>query len=125
MFVLDVFMDHIVLAYSSVGNVIVLHVMSSVSLVFPQCVVVSAFSILNVVLALFVVFCMCLLKVSLGSKMSPNIFESVFVGSVVLFICIVSVVLYFAGLGIKSVAVVLFALRVSWLCFVHVCICSG
>ena len=56
MLVFDVFGDHTVFAYSSVGSVIVLYVMSSVSFVFPQCAVVSAFSILSVFLALFAVF---------------------------------------------------------------------
>ena len=67
---------------------------------------------------------MCLLKVSLGSKVTPRIFGSVCVGSVVLFICSVSVVLYSAGSGVKRVVVVLFAFSVSWFCCVQVCICS-
>ena len=40
-------------------------------------------------------------------------------GSVVLLICSVSVVLYSAGSGVKSVVVVLDALRVSWFCMVQ------
>ena len=51
--------------------------------------------------------------------MSPGIFGSLFVGSVVLLICSVSVVLYSAGSGVKSVVVVLDALRVSWFCMVQ------
>ena len=39
-------------------------------------------------------------------------------GSVVLLICSVSVVLYSAGSGVKSVVVVLDTLRVSWFCLV-------
>ena len=59
MFVSDVMGDHIVLAYSMMGRVIVLYVVLSVSFVFPQCVVVSALSMFIVWLALFNVFCMC------------------------------------------------------------------
>ena len=51
--------------------------------------------------------------------MSPRIFGSLFVGNMVLFICCVSVVLYSAGSGVKSVVVVLDALRVSWFCLVQ------
>ena len=42
-FVFDIMGDQIVLAYSRMGLTIVLYVMLSVSLDFPQCVVVSAF----------------------------------------------------------------------------------
>ena len=42
-FVFDMIGDQIVLAYSRMGLIIVLYVMLSVSLDFPQCVVVSAF----------------------------------------------------------------------------------
>ena len=56
---------------------------------------------------------MCLLKVSLGSKVTPSILGSVCVGRVVPFICSVSVVLYSAGSGVKSVVDVLFAFSVS------------
>ena len=51
--------------------------------------------------------------------MSPRIFGSLFVGSVVFLICIVSVVLYSAWSGVKSEVVVLDALRVSWFCLVQ------
>ena len=43
MFVFDMMGDQIVMAYSRMGLIIVLYVMLSVSLDFPQCVVVSAF----------------------------------------------------------------------------------
>lgn len=112
------------LAYSMIGRVMVLYVVSSVSFVLPQCAVVSAFSIFSVFLALFVVYCMCLLKVNLGSRVTPSILGSVRVGRVVPFICSVSVLLYSAGSGVKSVVVVLSAFSVSWFCFVHVYICS-
>ena len=55
----DIIGDHIVFAYSSMGRVIVLYVISSVSLVFPQCVVVSALSMFNVGLDFCAVVCMC------------------------------------------------------------------
>ena len=124
MLVSDVLGDHTVFAYSSVGSVIVLYVVSSVSFVFPQCAVVSAFSIFSVFLAFCSVFCVCLLKVSLGSNVRPSIFGFLFVGSVWPSICSDSVVLYSAGSGVKSVVVVLSAFSVSWFCFVHVLICS-
>ena len=111
-------------AYSSIGRVMVLYVVRRVSFVFPQCAVVSAFSIFSVFLALFVVFCMCLLKVNLGSKVTPSILGSMCVGMVVPSICSVSVVLYSAGSGVKSVDMVLFAFSVNWFCFVHVCMLS-
>ena len=59
MFVFDMMGDQIVLAYSRMGLVIALYVMLSVSLYFPQCVVVSAFMMCIVCLAFSVVFCMC------------------------------------------------------------------
>ena len=45
-------------------------------------------------------------------------------GSEVLLICSVSVVLYSVGSGVKSVVVVLDALRVSWFCLVQSYICK-
>ena len=51
MFVSDTIGEQIVFAYSSVGRVIVLYVLSSVSFVFPQCVVVSALSMFSVLSA--------------------------------------------------------------------------
>lgn len=55
----DIMGDHMVLAYSIIGRVIVLYVVVRVSFVFPQCVVVSAFSMLIVWVALLMVFWMC------------------------------------------------------------------
>lgn len=59
MFVSEAMGDHIVLAYSVMGRVIVLYVVVSVSLFLPQCVVVSALSRLIVCVAFLFVFCMC------------------------------------------------------------------
>ena len=47
----------------------------------------SALSIDVVLRAFFVVISMCLLYVSLGSRVSPNIFGLMFMGSVMLPIC--------------------------------------
>ena len=58
MLVLDVIGDHIVLAYSIIGRVIVLYVVVSVSLDLPQCVDVSVLRMFIVCLDLVSVFCM-------------------------------------------------------------------
>ena len=50
-----------------------------------------------------VVFSICLLYVSLGSRVSPNIFELMFMGSVGLCIYSASCVLYFAGFVVAHV----------------------
>ena len=86
MFVLEVIGPHIVFAYSSSGRVMVLYVFESVSFDLPQCVVVSVLSMLSVFCDLLIVFCMCVLNVSLGSRVSPSIFGVLTVGSIVLFI---------------------------------------
>ena len=65
---------------------------------------------------------MCLLYVSLGSRVSPSMFVLMFVGSVVLSICSSSCVLYSAGSGVKRVNVVLSGLRMRLFVRVHVCI---
>ena len=54
--------------------------------VFPQFVVVRAFSIFVVFFAKSVVFCIRFEKVCLGSNVRPSIFMSLFVRGVVLFI---------------------------------------
>ena len=78
--------DQIVLPYSSVVLVMAVYVLSTVFLYFPQCVMVSAFSIFVVFFALSVVFCICFAKVCLGANVRPSIFMILSVGSVVLFI---------------------------------------
>ena len=60
---------------------------------------------------MFVVIFMCLLYVSLGSRVSPSIFGLMFMGSVMLYICSSRCVLYSAGSGVKRVHVVLSGLR--------------
>ena len=71
----------------------------------------SALSICIVLRAFVVVIHMCLLYVSLGSRVSPSIFGLMFMGSVVLSICRASCVQYSAGSGVKRVHVVLSGLR--------------
>ena len=63
---------------------------------------------------------MCLEYVSLGSRVRPRIFGSRTVGSVVSCIFSVSVLLYSAGSGVKSVVVVLDAFSMSELSVIHV-----
>ena len=62
-----------VFVYSMIGRVMVLYVVESVSLVLPQCVVVSALIMLIVCVARFTVFWMCVEYVSFGSSVSPRI----------------------------------------------------
>ena len=82
---------------------------------FPYVVDVSALSICIVLRAFVVVISMCLLYVSLGSRVSPSIFGLMFMGSVMLSICSPSCVLYSAGSGVKRVHVVLSGLRMRLL----------
>ena len=86
-----------------------LYVGMIVSFCFPHVVDVSALSIC-IVLRAFVIF-LCLLYVSLGSRVSPNIVRLMFMGCVMLSICSLSCVLYSAGSGVKRVHVVLSGLR--------------
>ena len=58
---------------------------------------------------------MCLLYVSLGSRVSPSIFGLLFMGSVMLYICSSNCVLYSAGSGVKRVRCVdVFSLNVVY-----------
>ena len=70
--------------------------------------------------AFWVVFAMCLLKVSLGSKVRPRIVGCLVVGSNMLFIVRLRALLYSAGSGVKSVVMVLSALSIRSLSIVHV-----
>ena len=65
---------------------------------------------------------MCLLYVSLGSRVSPSIFGLMFMGSVMLSIYSSSCVLYSSGSDVKRVHVVLSGLRMRLFVRVHVCI---
>ena len=64
---------HMVETYSSMGLVMTLYVVMIVSFGFPHVVDVSALSICIVLDAFVVVISMCLLYVSLGSRVSPSI----------------------------------------------------
>ena len=75
------------------------------SFCFPQDVPDRALVIFRLFRAFSVVVWICLLKLSLGSKVRPKIFGFLTVGTVVLFIWRVSWALYSAGSGVKSVAV--------------------
>ena len=88
-----------------------LYVAMIFSYCFPHVVDVSALSICIVVRAFVGVISMCLLYVSLGSRVSPSIFGLIFMGSVMLSICNSSCVLYSAGSGVKRVHVALSGLR--------------
>ena len=79
--------------------------------VFHHVVDVSALNICIVLRAFVVVISMCLLYVSLGSRVSPSILGLMFMGSVMLSICSSSCVLYHAGSGVKRVHVVFSGLR--------------
>ena len=111
MFVSDASGDHMVETNSIMGLVITFYVARIVSFCFPHVVDVSALSICIVLRAFVVVISMCLLYVSLGSKVSPSIFGLMFMGSVMLSICSSSCVLYSAEYGVKRVHVVLSGLR--------------
>ena len=58
-----------------------------------------------------VVIYMCLLYVSLGSRIGPSIYGLIFMGNVMLSICSSSCVLYSAGSGVKRVHVAFSGLR--------------
>ena len=73
-FVSDASGDHMVQTYSSMGLAMALYVAMIVYFCFPHVVDVSAFSICIVLRAFVVVISMCLLYVSLGSRVSPSIF---------------------------------------------------
>ena len=110
MFVSDASSDQMVETYSSMGLVMALYVAMIVFFCFPHVVDVSALSICIVLHAFVVVIPMCVLYVSLGSRLSPSMFGLMFMGSVMLSICNSSCVLYSAGSGVNRVHVVL-----SWL----------
>ena len=83
MVVSDASGDHMVGTYSSMGLVMALYVAMIVSFCFPYVVDVS----ICIVLRSFLVIYMCLLYVSLASRVSPSIFGLMFMGTVMLSIC--------------------------------------
>ena len=105
MFVYDAIGDHIVETYSSMGLFMALYVARIGFCCFSHVVDVSALSICIVLHAFVVVISMCLLYVSLGSRVSPIIFW------LMLSICSSGCVLYSAVSGVKRVHVVLSGFR--------------
>ena len=75
--------------------------------------------IYSVLDALNAVLSMCLLYVSLGSRVRPSIFGFVSMSSVLLLNCRFSLVLYSAGSDVKRVHVVFFVLRMRLFDCVH------
>ena len=73
MFVSDASGDHMVETYSSIGLVMDFYVAMIDSFCFPHVVDVSALSICIVLRAFVVVIYMCLLYVTLRSRVSPSI----------------------------------------------------
>ena len=112
----------LMLLVTSMGLVMALYVARIVSFCFPHVVDVSALSICIVLRAFVVVISMCLLYMSLGSRVSPSIFGLMFMGSVILSICSSRCVLFSGGSGVKRVHVVLSGLRTRLFVWVHVCI---
>ena len=94
-----------------VGLVKALYVAMIVFFCFPHVVDVSVLSICTVMRALVIVISMCLLYVSLGSRVSPSILGLMFMGSVMLCICSSSCALYSVGSSVKRVHVVMSGLR--------------
>ena len=121
MFVSDASGDHMVETYSSMGLVMAFYVAMIVSFCFPHVVHVSALIICIVLRAFVGVIYMCLLYVSLGSRVSPSIFWLMFKESL-MSICSSSCVLYSAWSGVKRVHVLLSGLRMRLFVRVHVCI---
>ena len=122
MFVSDASGDHMVETYSSMSLVMALYVAIIVSFCSPHVVDVCALSICIVPRAFVVVIYMCLLYVSLGSRVSPSIFGLMSMGSVTLSICNSSCVLYSAGSGVKRVHAVLCWLGMRPFVRVRICI---
>ena len=80
-----------------------LYVASIVSFCFPPVADVSALNICIVLRAFVVVFSICLLFVSFGSRTIPNIVALMFMGRVVLSICSARCVLHSSRSGVKRV----------------------
>lgn len=107
------------LAYSSMGRVIVLYVSMIVSFCFPHLVEVRAFSMFNVLLAFLHVLLMCAVNVCCVSNVSPRIFVvfSVLSGTLSIFRFVLA--LYSCESGVRMVVSVLSALSLSWFVFVQ------
>ena len=105
--------DHMEEAYYRAGLMTALYVAMSVSFSLPHPVAVSDFLICS---GLWACTEMCVLYVSLGSKVKPITFGCVAMGSTVLFIFRSRLLLYSAGYGVNRIQVVLsgFSVRLFW-----------
>ena len=115
---------HVVQAYSMIGLVMDLYVWMSVSLFFPHVVPVSALYIFMVLYALVLVYFICSANVSLGSKVSPNIVGKGLVARILLLILRVRDLEYSAGSGVNRVVCVLLVLRMRLFCVAQLVIVS-
>ena len=109
-------------AYSRIGLVMALYVLTIVSLFLPHDVPVSDLYILIVLYALVLVYLTCSAKVSFGSNVSPSIFGKGFVVSNVPFILRFSDFEYSAGSGVNNVHCVLVVFIFRLLFVAHVVI---
>ena len=110
--------NHIALPFSSVVLAMAVHVLSSFSLDFPQCVVVRAFSIFVVFFACLSCF-VCVLRKCVWGQRLELIFVCFFVESVVLFIVSLSFVDCSVGCGVKSIVCVLEGFSIRLFCLVQ------
>ena len=94
--------DHMVEAYSSMGRVIALYVVTRVSFCWPQLVYVRFLSMFSVLFAFSSVLLMCVVYVCCVSKVTPKILFVFCVVSGVLLICSGSCVLCSFGSGVDS-----------------------
>ena len=104
-------------AYSRAGLMTALLVAMSVSFCLPYHVAVSAFIICSGLCACTEMLWMCVLYVSVGSKVRPRTIGYVAMGSAVLFILSSRLLLYSAGSGLNRVQVVLSEFSVRLFCF--------
>ena len=98
----------------------------SVSFCLPHPVAVSAFMICRGLCACTEMLWMCVLYVSLGSKVRPRTFGCVAMGSALLFIVRSRLLVYSAGSGVIKVQVVLSGFSKRLFCFCpgkKLCVC--
>ena len=91
----------------------------SVSFCLPHPVAVSAFMICRGLCACTEMLWMCVLYVSVGSKVRPRTFGCVAMGSALLFIVRSRLLVYSAGSGVNRVQVVLSGFSKRLFCFVQ------
>ena len=118
MLVEDAIDEHTEEAYSRAGLITALYVAMSVSFCLPHPVAVSAFMICRG-LCVCTEMWMCVLYVSVGSKVRPRTFWCVAMGSALLFIVRFRLLVYSAGSGVNRVQVVLSGFSKRLFCFVQ------